>query len=528
MGSPLSRRLTAALASAALLTLSATLPAAAQSSSTPTRHSAPAPKLVPVPVSLHVTSGTYQITAKTKIVVPSGTGLRAASYLAGLLRRSTGFPLPIAREGAGIVLDASGGVGQGDEGYRLSVTSDGVLINADTGEGLFRGVQTLRQLLPAKVESHAKQAGPWKVSGVEIEDYPRFAYRGAMLDVARHFFSVKQVKRYIDLAAAYKVNAFHLHLSDDQGWRIAIKSWPRLAKFGGRTAVDGDPGGYYTQADYREIVKYAQKRFITVIPEIDTPSHTNAALASYAKLNCDGKAPKPYTGTDVGFSSLCTGKDITYEFLDDVIRELAKLTPGPYIHIGGDEAHSTKQKDYTKFIGKVQKIVHKYGKSMMGWEEIAGAKISQDSVAAHWNPVTGTQEGTELARNAAKNGVKLIMAPADHAYLDMKYTHKTPLGQDWAAIVEARRAYDWDPAKLITGVGEGDVLGVEAPIWTETMKTLSELEYMAYPRLPGIAEIGWSPASSHSWSGYRSRIAAQGPRWVAGSVSFYRSPQIPF
>src|SRR5262245_56620138 len=162
----------------------------------------------------------------------------------------------------------------------------------------------------------------------------------------------------------------------------------------------------------------------------------------------------------------------------------------------------------------------------MGWEEIAVARLDADDVPEHWNPVTGTQDGTELARGAAKKGLKLVMAPADHAYLDMKYTKKTPLGQDWATIVEVRRAYGWDPAKLITGVGEDDVRGVEAPLWTETLKTMNDLEYMAYPRLPAIAEIGWSPRASHSWASFRSRLAAQGPRWEARGVDFYRSPKV--
>ncbi|GAA0367176.1 beta-N-acetylhexosaminidase [Microbispora corallina] len=525
----MTRRLTAVLASAALITLSCAQPSTAAEGPPQTRASAVnVPGLVPEPVSVQAAGGTYEITAATRIVVPTGDGFRAASGLAAVLRRSTGFPLPIVRSGTGIVLDAGGGVGHGDEGYRLTVSTDGVLIRADSGEGLFRGVQTLRQLLPAAVESRTRQPGPWKVAGVEIEDYPRFAYRGAMLDVARHFFDVGEVKRYIDLAVAYKVNVLHLHLSDDQGWRIAIKSWPRLTTVGGRTAVDGDPGGYYTLAEYKDIVRYARERYVTVVPEIDTPGHTNAALASYAKLNCDGKARKPYTGTDVGFSSLCTGKEITYRFLGDVVGELAKITPGPYIDLGGDEAQSTQHADYVAFVDRVQKIVHRYGKSLMGWEEIAGAHVSPDSVAEHWNPVTGTQEGTENAREAAAKGVKLVMAPADHAYLDMKYTASTPLGQDWAGLVEARDSYDWDPARLITGVGEDDVLGVEAPIWTETLRKPADLEFMAYPRLPGIAEIGWSPASSHSWADYRTRVAAQGPRWTAASVDFYRSPQIPF
>ncbi|MEV7968063.1 beta-N-acetylhexosaminidase [Sphaerisporangium sp. NPDC088356] len=488
------------------------------------------PRLVPAPVSLKATGDPFTLTSGTRIVVRSAAGAGAASYLARVLRRSTGFALPVVRDatGGGIVLDATVPAGLGEEGYRLDVGKDGVLLAADTAQGIFRGVQTLRQLLPAKVESAKVQRGPWRITGVHVTDHPRFRYRGAMLDVARHFFTVAQVKRYIDLAAAYKVNMFHLHLSDDQGWRIAIKSRTRLAKVGGRTAVGGDRGGHYSHKDYSEIVRYAQGRFVTIIPEIDTPGHTNAALASYASLNCDGKARKPYTGTAVGFSSLCVGKETTYRFLDAVIGELARLTPGPYIDIGGDEAKSTKRADYRKFIARVQKIIHAHGKSMMGWEEIADADPSADSVAEHWNPVTGTEDGTRLARSAARRGVKLVMAQADRAYLDMKYTARTRLGQDWAGHVEVRRAYEWDPAKLITGVGEKDVFGVEAPLWSESLRTTGDLDHMAYPRLPGIAEIGWSPAKGRSWADYRLRLAAQGPRWTARSVRFYRSPQVPW
>ncbi|MFC4589174.1 beta-N-acetylhexosaminidase [Sphaerisporangium corydalis] len=510
---------------AVLVAVSCLAPVRAQADQRPA-----APRLVPAPVSLEATGEAYALRPGTRIVVRSAAGAGAASYLANLLRRSTGYALPVVRSETedGIVLDATGLTGLGEEGYRLDVGATGVLLAADTAQGLFRGVQTLRQLLPAKAESLKVRPGPWPITGVHVSDTPRFAYRGVMLDVARHFFTVDQVKHYIDLAAAYKINMFHLHLSDDQGWRIAIRSRPLLTRIGGRTSVGGGPGGHYTQADYSEIVRYARSRFITLIPEIDTPGHTNAALASYASLNCDGRRRAPYTGTEVGFSSLCTGKDVTYRFLDAVIGELARLTPGPYINIGGDEAKSTKRADYRRFVARVQKIVHAHGKSMMGWEEIADARPSADSVAEHWNPVTGTQEGTELARTAARRGVKIVMAPADHAYLDMKYTAATKLGQDWAALVEARRAYEWDPAKLITGVGEDDVLGVEAPIWTESLRTVDDLEYMAYPRLPGIAEIGWSPAKGRSWAEYRVRLAAQGPRWAARSVNFHRSPQVPW
>ncbi|MCW2916532.1 MAG: Beta-N-acetylhexosaminidase [Actinomycetia bacterium] len=496
-------------------------------------HEPPAavPRIVPAPVSLHTVPGaSFALTRGTRIVV----GRDAASvgaYLAGVLRRSTGYPLRISDHGGpahAISLDLGGSERLGREGYRLDSTPAGLRLRARTPEGLFHGVQTLLQLLPARVEAPTVQPGAWTVPGVHVEDYPRFGWRGTMLDVARHFFTVAQVERYIDLAARYKINTLHLHLSDDQGWRIAIDGWPRLATYGGSTEVDGGPGGFYTKHDYSAIVRYAASRYMTVIPEIDSPGHTNAALASYAKLNCDGKVPPLYTGTDVGFSSLCTSKKVTYQFLGDVIGELAALTPGPYLHIGGDEAQSTKLEDYVAFIERVEKIVHAHGKRMMGWQDIASAKISRGSVAQFWQPAAGSEDGTQNARDAVKQGVKLVMSPANRAYLDMKYTAGTPLGQDWAGLVEVRDSYEWNPATLVDGVTETDVLGVEAPLWTETIVTDADIDAMAFPRLAAIAEIGWSPQQSRSWADFRLRLAAQGPRWTVKSVGFYRSPQVPW
>jgi hexosaminidase len=264
------------------------------------------------------------------------------------------------------------------------------------------------------------------------------------------------------------------------------------------------------------------------VPEVDGPGHTNAALASYATLNCDGKAPPLYTGTDVGFSSLCTSKELTYQFLDDVIGQLAALTPGPYLHIGGDEAQSTKLKDYVAYVQRVETIVRAHGKRMLGWQDIASAKISPDSVAQFWQPAKGSETGTQNARDAVKQGVKLVMSPANRAYLDMKYTSSTPLGQDWAGLVEVRDSYEWNPATLIDGVTEKDVLGVEAPLWTETIVTNADLDFMAFPRLAAIAEIGWSPQAARTWQDFRLRLGAQGSRWKAASVGFYRSPQVPW
>ncbi|MBO0884820.1 MAG: beta-N-acetylhexosaminidase, partial [Mycobacterium sp.] len=316
------------------------------------------PQVIPAPVSMQTIPGAaFTVTPDTRIVVRPGSdaALQVGTQLAAILRPSTGYPLPVISQGGeavphSIVLQLSDAVGKvvGEEGYRLDVTSGMVLAQAKTPAGLFHGVQTLRQLLPPQVESDTVRPGPWTVPGVHIVDHPRYSYRGFQLDVARHFFTVQEVKRYIDLLSLYKVNALHLHLTDDQGWRIVIDSWPRLATYGGSTKVGGGPGGYYTKEDYRQIVQYAADHFMNVVPEIDTPGHVNAALASYAELNCNGVAPPLYTGTTVGFSSLCVGKPVTHQFLDDVVRELTALTPGNYIHMGGDEALSTSPEDYVQ------------------------------------------------------------------------------------------------------------------------------------------------------------------------------------
>ena len=405
--------------------------------------------VVPAPMTAKQSGTGYSLGCGTAIAAAPGTA-DVAGYLAGILRRSTGYPLPVVAipsHPAGITLTLSGAPSSvGSQGYQLDVNSTGITIRANREAGLFAGVQTLRQLLPAAVESSHKVPGPWPVAGGHIVDAPRFAYRGAMLDVSRHFFPVSVVERYLDELALYKVNYFHLHLSDDQGWRIAINGLPRLTSVGGSTEVDGGPGGFYTQADYQTIVAYAAARYITVVPEIDMPGHTNAALASYADLNCDGVAPPLYTGTDVGFSSLCVSKEYTYQFIDQVIGQLAALTPGPYLHIGGDEAQSTTATDYATFINRVQAIVAAHGKTVVGWHDVVNATPLPSTVAQFWD--TSTTNAAVAA--AAKHGTKLILSPANHAYLDMKYTEATPLGQDWAGLTDVKTAYGWDPGNYVT------------------------------------------------------------------------------
>ncbi|MFI6417785.1 beta-N-acetylhexosaminidase [Streptomyces sp. NPDC050842] len=494
----------------------------------------PLGRIVPVPASVTPEGEPYTLTRATRIGIDeSSRESRAVGrYLAGLLRPATGFPLHIVDEAAardGIRLRLDPGAGElGDEGYRLRSGPDGVTLTAREPAGLFRGVQTLRQQLPSAVERRSVQPGPWKIAGGTITDTPRYAYRGAMLDVARHFFTVDEVKRFIDQLALYKINTLHLHLSDDQGWRIAVDSWPRLTTHGGSTEVGGGPGGFYTKEQYKEIVRYAASRYQEVIPEIDVPGHTFAALSSYAELNCDGVAPPLYTGIKVGLSSLCVPKDVTYDFVDDVIREIAALTPGRYVHIGGDEAHSTSHADYVTFMDKVQPLVAKYGKTVVGWHQLTGTKPVEGALVQYWGLDRTPAAEKERVAAAARDGAGLILSPADRSYLDMKYTKDTPLGLAWAGTVEVRRSYDWDPATYLPGAPESAVRGVEAPLWTETLATTDDLDVMAFPRLPGLAELGWSPAETHDWDTYKVRLAEQAPRFDALGIDYYRSPQVPW
>lgn len=484
--------------------------------------------LIPKPMSVTATGSSFELQQGTNIYVNGGNAelQQTGQYLAGLLNPSTGFGLQVISSGeappaGNIYLTLSADEELGAEGYEIEVTEQGVTLSANEPAGLFLGVQTMRQLLPPSIEKRSLQDGPWKMATGTIRDYPDYAFRGAMLDVARHFFSVEDVKRYIDLIAVYKLNVLHLHLSDDQGWRIEIKSWPKLATHGGSTEVGGGEGGYYTQEEYADIVAYAQERFITIIPEIDMPGHTNAALASYPELNCDGKATDLYSGIEVGFSTLCTDKEVVYQFVDDVVRELAALTPGPYIHVGGDESHVTAKKDYIPFINRVQDIVQKHGKQMIGWDEVAEASLKSNSVAQYWAEA-------ENAQATVEHNAKVIMSPARKVYLDMQYDSTTPLGLHWAAYIEIDSSYIWEMENMVEGLSRENILGIEAPLWSETVTNMDEIEYMAFPRLPGHAEIGWTPAASRDWDEYKVRLGKQKSRFEAMDINFYPSKQVPW
>ncbi len=485
--------------------------------------------IIPKPVSITATGDYFTLKAGTGIYIQgeSANLKQIGQSLADRLRPATGFGFEIKStledpQTGSIYLTISGADAKlGEEGYELSITNKQIKLAANSEAGLFHGIQTIRQLLPPGIELATKQEGPWKIATGTIIDYPVYSYRGAMLDVSRHFFGVNDVKRFIDFLACYKMNVMHLHLSDDQGWRIEIKSWPNLATHGGSTQVGGGKGGYYTQEQYADIVQYAKEHYITVVPEIDMPGHTNAALASYPELNCNGKATELYTGTDVGFSTLCTNKEITYKFIDDVVRELAALTPGPYFHIGGDESHSTKREDYIPFVNRVQEIVQAHGKQVIGWDDISIATLKPISTAQHWANVKN-------ANSAVGQGAKIIMSPATKAYLDMQYDSTTTLGLHWAAYIEVDSAYIWDPATLVPGVKKENVLGIESALWTETITNMKEIEYMVFPRLLGYAEIGWTSSSERSWDEYKVRLGKHGERFKAMDINFYQSKLVPW
>jgi len=493
--------------------------------------------LVPLPSTVTPAAGTFKLTAAASIYVePASAEMMAVGqYLAGKLRTATGYPIPVAAtsgpppfpscNGSLYLTTAGGDPSLGAEGYTLGVSPEQVRLSAYQAAGIFHGVQTIRQLLPPGIESATAQAGPWSIQAGAIRDVPRFAWRGTMLDVARHFFSVPDVETYIDILPYYKINTLHLHLTDDQGWRIAIDSWPNLATYGGSTEVGGGAGGYYTHSDYSAIVAYAAARYITIVPEIDMPGHTNAALASYADLDCNGVAPPLYTGTTVGASSLCVNNDAnTYQFVSDVIGEVAALTPGPYLHVGGDEATATSPADFQSFFAKVQPIVKTAGKTMCGWDAVGQVTgLSPGSIVQLWGPNDGN-----FAQQAVSQGAKILMSPAKLTYMDMKYDASTPYGQTWAGYIDERTAYGWDPATAVAGIAEANIVGVEAPLWTEYIPTLPDVEYMAFPRLAGYAEIGWSPAAGRSWDEYKVRIGSQGSRLKSMGVNVYESSEIPW
>ncbi|KNY07642.1 beta-N-acetylhexosaminidase [Microbacterium sp. GCS4] len=493
--------------------------------------------LVPLPASALLGEGRVPVTESMRVIGDSP----AAIQLMDAVAQRTGIRLTTtdAAEPGAITLRVESGAAPA-EGYRLSIGESLQIVGGDEA-GLFYGVQTLLQLL-------SEDAGAWSLPRVEIVDAPRFPRRGVMLDVTRHFFDVAEVKRFIDETSALKFNHLHLHLSDDQGWRIHIDSWPKLTELSSASAADGDRGGFYTQDDYREIVAYAAAHHMIVIPEIDLPGHTHAIGVAYPELVeepvlNDGLVSQakelgqplpvkgePYLGWGVGHSSVRIHEERTYDFVRDVVRELAELTPGPYIHIGGDESLGTPQADFDLFAERATAIVVEAGKIPVAWHEMGSADgIAEGTIGQYWGKTTPEGTHAEEAEHFVARGGALIMSAADAAYLDMKYTPEFPLGLTWAAVIDVQRAYSWEPTDVLDVPAEV-ILGVEAPLWSETTRTYADVEQLVFPRAAALAEVAWSPeeAPGRTWESFRERLASLAPGWRARGVNFHPAPEIPW
>lgn len=495
--------------------------------------------LIPRPTEVASSDGEFVLSDATVIVIEETAedeGVAgAAALLAGYLGPATGLPLSVS---SGDEDADSGDSGDsqivfrladdpaerdelGDEGYELAIRPTRVEVVAATGAGFGWAVQTIRQILPPESENATAQPGTVALPAGSVRDIPRFAWRGAMLDVARHFFPPEDVERVIDLLAQYKLNRLHLHLSDDQGWRLQIEQYPELTDIGAATEVGGGSGGFYTREEYRGLVDYAAQRGIVMVPEIDMPGHTTAALASLPWLSCDGTAPEIETGITVTQHALCVDDERTYEFVEAVVAELAPLTPGGWIHFGGDESFETDADEYGRFVTRTAGIIRSAGLVPVGWDEVATTEIGPDTVVQHW-------ASADNARAAAAQGAGVVLSPATHAYMDMKYDSSTPLGLEWAGPTDTRDAYEWDPATVVADLPIDRVLGVEAPLWTETITTLAEIEQMMLPRLPGYAELGWSSAEGRTWDEYQTRLVTHAARWTAAGRSFTVDPVVPW
>ena len=474
-------------------------------------------RVVPEPAAITAAAGTFTLTSATAIHASAGAEAVAAD-LAAYLQQQTGLaPQTTQNTDAAIQLTLQPTGGDpllGTEGYTLAIAPDSVKITAAADAGLFHGVQTLRQLLVGT-----------KLQDGTVTDHPRFAYRGVMLDVARHFYSVADVKAYIDAAALYKVNEFHLHLTDDQGWRFAVPGYPKLTTLGASTQVGGGPGGSYSPTDLKEIVDYAASRYMTVIPEIDMPGHVGAAVYADTSLACDGRHHGPVTSLSPAYDALCTSSTSTYRFVDSATKAAADATPGgTYLHMGGDEAQALNLTQYNAFVQKAQNLVAGHGRTPIAWAEAGTAPLLPQTVLEYWN----TAQPQSYVLQAAAKGTKLIMAPGSHAYLDQQPVAGFRLGLHWAGYIPVSKAYDWDPVTVLPGIGPSSVLGVEAPLWSETVKSLADAETLAFPRLPAIAEIGWSAPNTHDWAKFSHRLADQGPLWDKLGIAYYKSPEVPW
>ena len=508
----------------------------------------PAISVIPKPLSLKKESGAFLISKSTAVIVDAGVPdlKRIADDLALRIRTVTGYTVPVvnragSRSGPDAILLAIVGESRlGEEGYRVSVTRKSVTIEGAKPAGLFYGVQTLLQLLPPDIEKKELAAGvSWSIPCVRIEDRPRFSWRGMHLDVGRHFFSKDSVKRYIDMMASYKINTFHWHLTEDQGWRIEIKKYPRLTSVGAwrsETMGNGVPhGGFYTQDDVREIVQYARDRFVTVVPEIEMPGHSQAALAGYPDLSCSGGPFKVGTEWGVINDVFCAGNEKTFQLLEDVIDEVSGLFPGPFFHIGGDEcpklrwsnckrcqdriaALGLKNEDELQsyFIKRIEGMLNARGKRLVGWDEILEGGLAPNATVMSWRGIKGGIE-------AAKSGHDVVMTPTSYCYFDY-YQGATGEPAAIGGFLPIDTVYSYEPVPdELTAEEAHHVLGAQGNVWTEWIPNFRQVEFMATTRMMALSEVVWSSESQRDFKDFLQRMIPHYQRLSIRDIN-YRVP----
>ncbi len=524
-------------------------------------------QIIPKPLSLEVLKGRFLVDSNTKVTGTIALNNEGA-YLAEMLTRASNITVPFEIGASGnIVLKLDESI-ENEEGYTVSVTYDQIFISGKTAQGVFYGIQTLRQLMPASIESETNQIEALTIPAVTIKDNPRFVYRGMHLDVARHFFPVDFVKKYIDLIAMHKMNTFHWHLTEDQGWRIEIKKYPKLTEVGAwrnGTIVGHHPGtendqkrygGFYTQEEIKDIVKYASDRHVTVIPEIELPGHSSAAIAGYPNLSC---FPKERTVVTRGVMSdagkvaqkngtakivqetwgvfddvYCAGKEETFSFLQDVLNEVIPLFPSKYIHIGGDECPKAnwercpdcqtrikkeglhnEHELQSYFITRIEKFLNSKGKDIIGWDEILEGGLAPNATVMSWR-------GTEGGIQAAKEHHDVVMTPGHSCYFDHYQTankENEPLAIGGKTTVEDVYAYEPTPNEFSEEEAKY-ILGAQGNVWTEYMKTTDYVEYMILPRMSALSEVVWSSKKARNWNDFKNRLDVLRERYDALGLNY--------
>ncbi len=523
--------------------------------------------IIPQPVEVQLQQGVFTIQKNTAVLYDKPELAALASGLAAKISTATGYPIASRMAAAAanntifLGLNSAGDLRTGDEGYTLEAGLKHVKLLANKSAGVYYGIQTLLQLLPGEIESRQTAQAQWSIPAVRITDYPRFGWRGIMLDVSRNFFSKEDVKRFIDEISRLKYNVFHWHLTDDEGWRIEIKALPKLTEvgawrvpraghFGSRTPAPrpgekATVGGYYTHEDIKEVVKYAQERNVAIVPEVDVPGHSMAAIAAYPELSTK-KDPNTFVNPGLSIAdwygngtfkmnyenALNPSDEKVYEFLDKVFTEVAALFPGNYIHVGGDECykgywaadpgcqalmkklgirHVEDLQGY--FMNRVEKILSDKGKKLLGWDEILEGGISPNATVMSWRGIKGGVEAAEM-------GHDVVMTPTTFAYLDYNQGDGTIDPPIYAGL-RLSKSYSFDPVP--DGVNEKHILGGQGNLWTEQIPTLRYAEYMTYPRGWALSEVFWSPKSARNWDDFVKRVETHFDRADVRQVNYSRS-----